>query len=416
MSKEMKKTRVPKLRFPEFREAGGWEEKQLGELVNVRNGISPSRYDLADKGEYPFLKVEDLNNCAKYQTGSREYSNDSENTIPPLSVIFPKRGAAIQLNKVRINVSEVLMDTNLMAITPNDEIQVEFLFYKIVRDGLFKIADTSTIPQINNKHIIPHEIVIPSKPEQQKIAACLSSVDELVAAQSQKIEALKAHKKGLMQRLFPAEGERVPRVRFGKFEGEWEVGTLGEICKITSGGTPNRAEKEYWNGDIPWVTTTLIDFNFIEEANEYITEVGLQNSSAKIFPKNTILMAMYGQGKTRGKVAVLGIKAATNQACAAIILKDGFNTNFVFQNLASRYDEIRKLSNSGGQENLSAGLIESIPFAYPDIKTEEQQKIAACLSSIDDLITAQTQKLNALKAHKKGLMQQLFPSTNEENR
>jgi len=123
-------------------------------------------------------------------------------------------------------------------------------------------------------------------------------------------------------------------------------------------------------------------------------------------------MAMYGQGKTRGKVAILGIEATTNQACAAILLNKELDTNFVFQNLAGRYDEIRELSNRGGQENLSAGLIETIHLPYP-IDKNEQQKIADCLSSLDELITAQSQKLDTLKVHKKGLMQQLFPSPDE---
>ena len=207
----------------------------------------------------------------------------------------------------------------------------------------------------------------------------------------------------------------VPKLRFPEFRevGAWNISTIGEISSISSGGTPSRAKAEYWNGDISWISTTLINFNTIKIANEYITKSGLQNSSTKIFPKNTILMAMYGQGKTRGKVAILGIEAAINQACAAITLKEGMNANFVFQNLAARYDEIRKISNQGGQENLSAALIKKILFSYPDINSGEQQKIAACLSSLDDLITAQTQKIDALKAHKKGLMQQLFPAEGE---
>lgn len=118
-------------------------------------------------------------------------------------------------------------------------------------------------------------------------------------------------------------------------------------------------------------------------------------------------MAMYGQGKTRGKVAILGIEAATNQACAAILVKDDFDISFVFQSLAGRYQQIRELSNQGGQENLSGGLIEAIPIAYPEL--EEQQKIASVLSSLDALLTAQAQKIDALKAHKRGLMQALFP-------
>jgi type I restriction enzyme S subunit len=251
-------------------------------------------------------------------------------------------------------------------------------------------------------------------PEQQKIADCLSSIDDRIAAETQKLDTLKAHKKGLMQQLFPTEGETLPKLRFPEFQdaGEWIDTSLGKVSKITSGGTPNRSNKDFWKGNIPWVTTTLIDFNTIYDTNEYISEAGFKGSSAKLFPKNTILMAMYGQGKTRGKVAILGIEATTNQACAAILLNKELNTSFVFQNLVSRYDEIRELSNKGGQENLSAGLIETLPFLYP-IDKNEQQKIADCLSSLDELITAQTQKIDALKLHKKGLMQQLFPSVEE---
>ena len=198
---------LPALRFPEFEGAGAWKESTLGKLVDIRSGFSPSRYDLSNKAKYAFLKVEDLNNCEKYQLLSRQYSNDVDGLVPANSIIFPKRGAAILLNKVRVNIREVLMDTNLMALTPNKKVLIEFLYYNIVSVGLFKIADTSTIPQINNKHINPYHIYIPSKPEQQKIADCLSSIDDLITAQAQKIENLKAHKKGLMQQLFPATEE-----------------------------------------------------------------------------------------------------------------------------------------------------------------------------------------------------------------
>jgi type I restriction enzyme S subunit len=118
--------------------------------------------------------------------------------------LFPKRGAAIENNKIRVTATEILIDTNLMAITPKNDLAPEFLFYFLSNVGLAHIADTSTIPQINNKHIIPFEILRPSAAEQQRIAACLSSLDDLIAAQTQKLEALKTHKKGLMQQLFPS--------------------------------------------------------------------------------------------------------------------------------------------------------------------------------------------------------------------
>jgi len=214
-----------------------------------------------------------------------------------------------------------------------------------------------------------------------------------------------------MRQIFPRSGETIPRLRFPMFrrDPEWISATLGEIAKVQSGGTPARTNPAYWKGKIPWVTTSLIDSSTILKADEYITKAGLEESSAKIFPKGTLLMAMYGQGKTRGKVAMLGIDAATNQACAAIILKrKGIATEFLFQNLASRYDEIRKISNSGGQENLSAGLIEGISFSFPKNESE-QIFIIKALSAVDELISAQDHKVNTLRTHKAGLLQQLFP-------
>ncbi len=266
---------------------------------------------------------------------------------------------------------------------------------------------------IHNDTFLSKSLVLPlDKKEQSKIASFLLSIDELIITNGEKLELLKEHKKGLVKNLFPQAGVKVPKYRFKEFskDGSWKENKLWEIGKITSGGTPNRSNSEFWNGDIPWVSTTLIDFNVINEVNEYITEFGLKNSSAKIFPKNTILMAMYGQGKTRGKVAILGIKAATNQACAAIILDKQYNYEFVFQYLSANYEEIRKMSNSGGQANLSGALVENISIPIPP-NPKEQQKIASCLSVLDEIIKAQSELIEQLKLHKKGLMQRLFPKT-----
>ncbi|MEI6933597.1 restriction endonuclease subunit S, partial [Klebsiella pneumoniae] len=173
-----------------------------------------------------------------------------------------------------------------------------------------------------------------------------------------------------------------------------------------------RSTKEYWDGYIPWITTSLVNFGIITHADEFISEAGLKNSAAKLFPRGTVLIAMYGQGKTRGQVALLGIEAATNQACAAILPRKEIDPNFVFLNLASRYDEIRQLSNSGGQENLSQGLIRELSFSYP-LNPAEQQKITACLTSVDNVINAQVQKIETLISNKNGLTQQLFPFLGE---
>jgi type I restriction enzyme, S subunit len=199
----------------------------------------------------------------------------------------------------------------------------------------------------------------------------------------------------------------VPKLRFPEFSDAWEVKSLGEVADISSGGTPNRAIPYYWNGNIPWVSTTLIDFNTITETNEFVTDEGLKNSSAKLFPIGTLLMAMYGQGKTRGKIAFLGIEASTNQACCAIMVnKNILDYLFVFQNLAKRYDEIRDLSNQGGQENLSGGIIKGIEIPFPTLP--EQQKIATFLSTLDEKLQALKKKKSLLEVYKKGVMQKLF--------
>jgi type I restriction enzyme, S subunit len=160
---------------------------------------------------------------------------------------------------------------------------------------------------------------------------------------------------------------------------------------------------------VPWVTTSIVDYNVIESTKEFISQAGLANSSARLFPKQTVLMALYGEGKTRGKVAILGIEAATNQACAAILPNEDINPSFVFLNLGGRYEEIRAISNSGGQKNLSQALIRDLSFAYPE-ERGEQQRIADCLSSLDTLIAGQARKLDVLYRHRQALLQQLFPA------
>jgi len=198
-----------------------------------------------------------------------------------------------------------------------------------------------------------------------------------------------------------------PKLRFPEFDGDWEGKKLSDVSDISSGGTPSRSEESFWNGSIPWVSTSLIDFNIICKADEYITEKGLKNSSAKLFPKGSLLMAMYGQGKTRGKISVLGIDASTNQACGVIVPNQLLVNNwFLFQNLSGRYDEIRDLSNQGGQENLSSGIIKDINVFFPFL--EEQKKIANFLSSIDEKINLLKEKKALLEEYKKGMMQKIF--------
>jgi len=187
----------------------------------------------------------------------------------------------------------------------------------------------------------------------------------------------------------------------------WKIGTINDIAQVSSGGTPSRDNDSYWkNGYIPWVTTAEVKFGIINDTEQKITDAGLNNSSAKLFPEDTILMAMYGQGKTRGQVAKLGIKASTNQACAAIQLKSKFNVDFYYQYLISQYENVRNLANSGGQKNLSGTIIKEIIVPIPPLP--EQQKIAKILSTWDKSISTTERLIDNSQQHKKALMQQLL--------
>lgn len=187
---------------------------------------------------------------------------------------------------------------------------------------------------------------------------------------------------------------------------DWEIKKLGDFATIGSGGTPSRQNPIYWGGNIPWITTTQIDFNVIDKASEFITKEGLKNSAAKVYRPGTLLMAMYGQGKTRGKVAILGIEASVNQACAAINLIESVLGEYVFYNLSARYDEIRGLSNTGNQENLNSKIIKNILTPIPPLP--EQHAITTALSNIDSLLTALDAVIAKKRLIKQGAMQELL--------
>lgn len=150
---------------------------------------------------------------------------------------------------------------------------------------------------------------------------------------------------------------------------DWEIVELEEVCNVTSGGTPDRKNSEYWNGDIPYIKTGEIFFNRINHAEEFITEEGLKNSSTRLISPGTILMAMYGQGVTRGRVAILEIKASINQAVAAISCSERMNNVFLFYQLMGLYEHLRRISDSrgGNQSNLNAKLIKELKIVVPEL-------------------------------------------------
>ena len=236
---------------------------------------------------------------------------------------------------------------------------------------------------------------LPPLPEQKKIAHILSTVQRAIEAQERIIQTTTELKKALMRKLF-TEGlrnEPQKQTEIGPIPESWEFTKIGEIAQLKSGGTPSRKNSAFWDdGDISWIKTGEIDYTRIVRTEEKITNAGLEGSSAKIFPAGTLLIAMYGQGVTRGKVAITGMDAATNQACAAIFPLAEVRTKYLYYFLEYNYDTIRSFAHGANQKNLSADLIKSFQIAYPSIASE-QREIAGALGIIDRRIAvAQTKK------------------------
>jgi len=204
---------------------------------------------------------------------------------------------------------------------------------------------------------------------------------------------------------FIKEGYKQTEV--GVIPEDWETDHLGCLSKISAGGTPSRSRQDYWDGDIPWITTTEVNGGDIRYANQFITKKGLDNSATKYLPKGTLLLALYGQGKTRGKVGLLSFKATINQACAAIQINRKISNRFVFYYLSYQYAAIRELSNSGSQDNLNSSIVKSIILPLPPTLAE-QEAIAEALSDADSLIESIQQLIAKKRLIKQGAMQELL--------
>jgi len=405
--------KVPSIRFPEFK--ADWEHTKLSELLSE----AKKRNEDLKYGKNEVLSVSgELGIVNQIEHLGRSYAGASVHNyhvVETGDIVYTKSPLkANPFGIIKLNKGKAGIVSTLYAVykVNNKTCFGPWLDYYFSLDAntnrylrpLVKKGAKNDM-KINNAYVLYDRIFAPSLPEQKRIAAFFTVVDKKIAELKQKKALLEQYKKGVMQKLFSQE------LRFkdenGKEFPKWEKKKLGEVAIISSGGTPSRTKPEYWNGDIPWVSTSLINFNVILNAEEFITAKGLSNSSAKIYPKGTLLMAMYGQGQTRGKVAMLGIDATTNQACAAIIPDSNkLDTVFLFQNLASRYDEIRNISNSGGQQNLSGELLKGISIEFPS--KPEQFKIVNFFDTIDDKIERTENQIQQTQAWKKGLLQNMF--------
>lgn len=256
---------------------------------------------------------------------------------------------------------------------------------------------TTNYAAIRPQHVLEYEIPLPPLEEQQRIVARIDALASRIA------EA-----RGLRQGAVE-EGEAswflaLKQIREELLNGKYPVNRLGDITTVTAGGTPSRDIASYWGGEIPWIKTGELLDGDIYSTNESITEDGMKNSSAKLFPPGTVLIALYGQGQTRGRTGHLMIEATTNQACCAVLPIEKLDSQYLQYWLRSLYLEMREISHGGAQPNWNSGIIKQIQIAVPPIST--QHRIVAYLDSLQ----AQVDQLKRLQAESAAELDALLPS------
>lgn len=399
MEDEDKQALAPKLRFPEFRNESAWTSQNLSDLTDVVRGGSPRPIDAYITTE-PFglnwLKIGDVPKDSKYITGTEQKvlrtALSKTREIAPGDFILSN---SMSFGRPYLSKIRTCIHDGWIAVTslPDSFIR-DFLYYSMMSEASQTYFENQAAGggvrnlTVDIVKLLP--IGMPTPAEQQKIADCLTSLDELIAAQGRKVAAQKAHKKGLMQQLFPREGETVPRLRFPEFEGAWEVRLLKEVVKS--------------------IKTGKLDANAMVENGKYRFYTCAKNYywiDKYAFEGEALLIA--GNGAYLGYIHQY---AGKFNAYQRTYILQGFKVDAAFlkcfldRNLPVR---IQREKKDGNTPYIVLGTIADMALLIPK-DDYEQRRIADCLTSLDAQIAAETEKLNVLKTHKQGLMQQLFPS------
>ena len=406
---------IPELRFPEFENDGEWEINEFGELINIladytANGSFASLKENVtyySSEEYAVLvRTTDLDKKtftpARF-TDKRGYEFLSKTSLFGNEIVMANVGSIGKVFRVPYYNKKMTLAPNTYVLKFNDFVEEDFIYQLMLRSEfekqLLSMVGSSTLMAINKSNLRSIKVAVPKKIEQRKIASCLSSLDEIIATHSQKLDLLKDHKKGLMQNLFPQEGEKVPKYRFKEFEndGEWVEKKLGQIAENLDSKRIPITSTQREKGKVPYYGASGI----VDYVRDYIfdeTLLCISEDGANLIDRNyPIAFTITGKTWVNNHAHVLRF--------------ENFDTQILVEKYINAIN-IEDFLTGMAQPKLNRGYLDIIPIPLPK-NPKEQQKIASCLSSLDALITAQAEKIEQLKLHKKGLMQGLFPKINE---
>ena len=360
-----------------------WERKELNNILKINSGRD---YKQLNSGNIPV-----------YGTGG--YMLSVNDKLSDTDAVGIGRKGTID-KPLYLKAPFWTVDTLFYCTSKeNSDVKFIYLLFQIIN---WKRYDESTgVPSLSKNTISNIKTYVPKIEEQDYISKLFFSLDNTLQLHERKCEELALIKQALLQKLFPKKDEVIPEVRYKSFSAAWEQRKLGGVAKFYSGGTPSVGVSDYYDGTIPFIRSAEINSTSTEL---YLSELGLQNSSAKMVHRGDILYALYGA--TSGEVGISKINGAINQAILAIIPHKGYNSEFLEQWLRKNKEAIIKTYLQGGQGNLSGAIVKQIKVSFPSF--DEQQKIGKSFQKIDSLITLHQRKLEKLKQLKKFLLQNMF--------
>jgi type I restriction enzyme S subunit len=416
MSKTNENKLVPKLRFPEFQNNEEWVTDKVDSLFRLQDGypFSSSDFTNTQKEAKQVVRISDINNQNKnrekvYISVSRAKELGIEKCKVQKGDLLLSLTGAAGFNFFIWNADDAYINQRTIKLVPKKQENkgLIILLEPLIHSKINAIG-TGQNNNLSKDALKEIEFPFPQPNEQQKIATCLSSLDEVITAESQKLDLLKEHKKGLLQNLFPQEGKTVPKLRFKEFEdgGEWEETTLTQVADYKNGKAHEQDIDD--SGDF-----IVVNSKFISSDGEVKKSTNIAFCPAQ---KGDILMVLSDipNGKAIAKCFLVEEedRYTVNQRVCKITPRN-LNSKILYY-LLNRNPYFLAFDDGVKQTNLRKEDVLNCPLMMPE-DHREQKKIAETLSSIDDLINAQSQKIEALKLHKKGLLQGLFPDINEEN-
>ena len=424
----------------------------ISEIGSIVSGATPKTSDATNYGgDIPWLTPADLSGYTnKYiERGARNiskkgYDSCSTQIMPAGSILFSSRAP---IGYVAIAAKPICTNQGFKSIVPNKNVDSEFLFYqlKFLKNQIADLGRGTTFKEISGKTLGSVEIVLPDLKEQKRI---VNEIEELFSELDSAVETLKKTKEQLavyrqsvlkdaFEGKFTEQWRKKqkcdctqidfseiyrPAETFKDVAGDenelslcipkaWKKVRVGEIFEVCVGGTPRRTEPSYWNGNICWVSSGEVKFTKIYETNECITDKGVLNSSAKVRPKGSVLLAMIGEGKTRGQAAVLEVPAAHNQNTASILVSQTpCSPLYLYYYLVLNYDHTRRVGSGNNQKALNKDRVKAlrIPFCSFEEQKQVVSQIESRLGACDSIKKTVNDALAQAEAMRQSILKKAF--------